>query len=285
MDAMGRRRQLTRDAELAALAEAWLGAQRSPRTRAAYALDLDRFVEWCAATDVVPLRATPADVAAYVGAVAARGDAGTATLARRVAAVSSFFAFAVAARAVSANPALAVTRPTVERASSTPTLTADQALALLDAAERHDTRAAVLASLLVLDGLKLSEALAIDVGDLAGAPPAVRVTLRSRGDHEMTLHERTSGVVDERRRTVRSGPLLTTASTAHRGGRLTRFGADHLLKRLGEAAGLDVPVSANALRRSLVAHALDAGRDLAAIQAQLGHRDPPTTRRLATDPR
>jgi site-specific recombinase XerD len=282
MEVMARRRQVPRDAELAALAEAWLDAQRSPRTRAAYALDLDRFLEWCVEAGVTPLRATPADIAAYVEAVEGRGDAGAATVARRVAALSSFFAFAVGADAVATNPVQAVTRPTVERVSSTPTLTPDQALTLLDVAERRDNRAAILTGLLVLDGLKLSEALAIDVGDLAGAPPALRVTLRSRGDHEVTLHERTSGAVDERRREVRSGPLLTTASSAHRGARLTRFGADHLLKRLGVAAGLDVPVSANALRRSLVAHALGAGRDLSAIQAQLGHRDPRTTRRLAT---
>lgn len=277
----GRRRRS--DAELATLTRAWLDAQRSPRTRSAYELDFGRFVAWCAAASVTPLRATPTDIRAYVDSVVA-GDTGPATAARRVAVVSSFFAYAVAARAVPASPAADVARPTVEPVSSTPTLTASQALTLLDTAEHHGPRAAILTSLLVLDGLKLSEALAIDMADLAGEPPDLRVALASRGDDAITLHPRTSGAVAAHRRTVTEGPLLTTASTAHRGARLTRFGADHLLKRLGVAAGLDVPVSANALRRSLVAHALDAGRDLTAIQAQLGHRDVRTTRRLATEP-
>jgi integrase len=64
--------------------------------------------------------------------------------------------------------------------------------------------------------------------------------------------------------------------------RLTRFGADHLLKQAAAAAGIKRPVSANVLRRTHVTAAQRAGVPIEEIRQHMGHRDVRTTRRYLT---
>jgi site-specific recombinase XerD len=61
--------------------------------------------------------------------------------------------------------------------------------------------------------------------------------------------------------------------------RLTRFGADHLIKQAATAAGIERPVSANVLRRTHVTTAQRAGVAIDDIQRTMGHTDVRTTRR------
>ena len=79
------------------------------------------------------------------------------------------------------------------------------------------------------------------------------------------------------------GPLLLGESPARAPGRLTRFGADYLLKRISAEAGLERPISANTLRRSYVSSAYAKGASVKAIRDQLGHTDSRTTRRHLND--
>ena len=61
--------------------------------------------------------------------------------------------------------------------------------------------------------------------------------------------------------------------------RLTRFGADHLIKQAATAARIERPVSANVLRRTHVATAERAGVPIDDIRHTMGHIDVRTTRR------
>jgi site-specific recombinase XerD len=259
---------------------AWLAAQRSENTRAAYGNDLARFVEWCGERGVAPLQATGEDMAAY--GVSAADGVGDATAARRLSAVSSFFRYAQEHQVVEANPASGVARPDAAASSTTPALDGGEAEALLDASDRLGFRTAALVGLLLLDGLKLNEALAVDIDDLDGAPPRIVLSVERRGRPVLLeLHPRTASTVAGCRRGRRSGPLLRTESPTRGGLRLSRFGADYLLKQAAAEAGLRTTVSANVLRCSFVQHALDVGRSLASVQAHVGHDDRRTTLRLA----
>ena len=266
---------------LAELTDGWLASQRSEHTRDAYGVDLARFVAWCRQRDLWPLSATADDIAEYGRAGAADG-VGDATVARRVSVVSSFFQFAVEQQIVTTNPARTVVRPGVGLTSSTPALDRFEVAALLDAAERLGPRTATLVALLLLDGLKLNEALAIDIGDLAGKPPDITLRIGRRPRPVLIALDRrtaTNIAIQSGGRMV--GPLMLTQSPTHRGARLSRFGADHLLKQAATEAGIATVVSANVLRRTFVAAAMDTGRSLSSIQVQLGHHDQRTTRRLA----
>lgn len=274
--------------ELAAL---FASRQRSDNTRRAYGADLDRFAHWCQAEGTEPLALGPDELARYQAACEAEGTS-PATVARRLAALSSFYTLAVEEGSIEASPLADLVRP-VAVPSVTLELDAVQASALVEAGARLNPKTALLVDLLLLDGLKLGEALAADAADVTdtdGGDGAVLSVARRGGRRaEIELHEPTVEAAQGYLQGRRDGPLFLSdraATTRVEGGgdaddaaRLTRFGADYLLKRASDEAGFDRPVSANVLRRSYVAMAHAAGDSVETIRHNLGHRDPRTTRR------
>jgi integrase/recombinase XerD len=146
---------------------------------------------------------------------------------------------------------------------------------------RRAHRDHLLACLLLLDGLRISEALGLDSEDL-GTVRSHRVARvrRKGGRHQdVVLAPRTAGVLDDyleaRGDAATSGPLLVTRS----GERLDRWAAGKVIRRLAGAAKIVHPVYPHALRHGFATAALDAGVPLHRVQDAAGHRDPRTTRR------
>ncbi|MEZ5407853.1 MAG: site-specific integrase [Acidimicrobiales bacterium] len=281
-----------RAASFTELAALFAARQRSENTRRAYGADLDRFVQWCQAEGTQPLALGPDEVARYQSACEAEGTS-PATVARRLAALSSFYALAVEEGSIGRSPLADLVRP-VAVPSVTLELDAVQASALVDAGARLNPKTALLVDLLLLDGLKLGEALSADASDVTdthgGDGATLSVARRGGRRAEIELHEPTVEAAHSYLQGRREGPLFlndraaATTRTAGGGdadeaGRLTRFGADYLLKRASDEAGFAQPVSANVLRRSYVAMAHAAGDSVETIRHNLGHRDPRTTRR------
>ena len=105
------------------------------------------------------------------------------------------------------------------------------------------------------------------------------------GVQEIELDRRTVGALDSYVGSRSAGPvLLADGPKGSPARRLSRFGANYLLKRAASAARLPRTVSANTLRRTFVAAALNAGSHLRAVQHRLGHADSRTTRRLSHSP-
>ena len=259
------------------LTDRWLSSHASANTRAAYAVDLAKFGQWCAARRAVPLRVDAATVAAFQAAQHAAGHS-VATQRRRWSALSSFFQFALDAGTIDVNPASAGQRPALPDLgrSTTPILTADAVDAYLQVAQALDPRLDALVALLVLDGLKLGEALALDVDDVRGRPPNVTVVVRRRGDdaQRIVLQPRTAVAVGRCVDRRVGEPLFTGPRRHGVAHRLTRFGADHLLKKLD-----DDGVSANALRRFHITAHHTTGADLDEIRDRAGLDDVRTVRR------
>lgn len=227
----------------------WLTSFPSPNTRAAYRTDLTVFGRWCVEQGAVALTADAATLAAFHAAQEAAGHS-PATRRRRASSLSSFFDYAVDAHLARTNPAAGVERPRAAHGAPSPTVrlaqtTVDDYLAV---AAATDVRLDALVSLLVFDGLKLGEALALDVDDVRGRPPRVAVAVhrRSGGSRRVELADR-SGRAVQRCAGGRAGEPLFVSRSSAGARRLTRFGADHLLKQLAPDAA--EPPSVNALRR------------------------------------
>ena len=265
------------------LVDGWLAQHSSVNTQAAYRRDIVGFLDWCATTGRRPLRVGPADIDAYRDHCLTDG-AGTATVARRLSGTGSFFRFAAQSGAVSADPVEDVDRPTSPDPAGSAVLDADEVAALVASAQLLGAKAAALVSILVLDGLKLGETLAMDVGDasLRRAPASVAVV--RRGDRTtVPISATTSALLAAYVGRRRSGPLfLGDSPIPNEAGptRLTRFGADFILKRAGSQAGIDKPVSASLLRRSYIAEAHRSGLAMPEISRQVGHRDVRETARF-----
>ena len=258
----------------------FLDACRSSNTRAAYRADLAHVAAWCqdaGALDLLTINA--ADVARYRTECELAG-ASPATVARRLSAITSFAAYAVASgREPALTTGTEVARPTVESSSTAELLSDADAAALLAAADLSGRRSAVLIRLLMLDGLKVGEVIRANASDVGGRMP--RVSLRVHDGHARTihLHADTGSALRSYLGRRRDGPLVLSERRGREPGRLTRFGLDFLVKQVAEAAGLDQPVSGNTLRRRYVMAAHANGTDLDTIRQNTGHADRRTTRR------
>ena len=260
------------------LQRGWLDDLASARTRDAYGRDVDAFVAWCEAKGLSPLAVSEADVAEYRDDCGAAG-ALPATVARRLSALASFYDHAREARAVASNPVDAVDRPVPSTARHPSGLDEGDALALLDAAASVGPKAVVLVALLMLEGMKLAEALGLDIEQLDGSGWAMRATVVRRGaEHDLTLDGRTARAITAYLDGRTRGPLLVGESPTQVSARLTRFGADFLLKRAATQAGL-APVSANTLRRTYITLSHRDGADVEEISHRVGHASARDTRR------
>jgi integrase/recombinase XerD len=271
---------------------AWLASRRSPHTRTAYFADLADWLAWCERTGLDPRDALRGDVDAYAAErLAALSSASTA---RKLSTVSSWYGYLMTNGVADCNPVAAVDRPAVSRdASPTVGLSAAEVARFVRAARaacgptaRRD--AALLAMLAEL-GLRVGEALGLDLADLRHNRGHRTVRVAGKGGHhrelpipaplgrdlDAYLAERAVAAgltVDQL-----SGPLFVTA-TGRRVGQPAVF---RLVRRTAAAAGLPAAdrLSPHSLRHTAATAALDAGAPLRDVQDMLGHADPRTTRR------
>jgi integrase/recombinase XerD len=262
------------DAGIDVVMAAWLASQPSANTRSAYRTDLEAFTRWCAAGVTLPLQADMATIVAFQSVRAAAGDSPS-TLRRRWSSLSSFFQFAVDADVVDVNPVEGAERPRVVAGERSPTdlLTGREVEAYLEMANALDPRLDALVSLLAYDGLKLGEALALDVDDVSGRPPKVSLTIRRNGRTKTALDARSARAVHRCAGRRGGEPLFTSGTRSARATvrRLSRFGADHLLRQL--SAGGHERVTANELRRYFVQSACDAGATEDEVRERSGLAD------------
>lgn len=262
------------------LVAAWLATHRSDNTRDAYERDLVAFARWCDERGTDPLGAGPADLDRYRDDCLSAGTSAS-TVIRRLSGIASFFRYAAATGRIDHNPADDVERPDLEP-PDTAALDDGELASLLEAADVLGPKTAALVSLLALDGLRLGEVLALDVPRVRVEGTKVSVELQRHGERDQVeVAERTAVAVAAYLARRRRGPLfLGERPSPIKASRLSRFGADFLIKRAGTAAGIDKPVSANVLRRSYIDAAHRAGTPLATIARHVGHKEARETARL-----
>ena len=259
---------------------ALLAAQRSPRTVEAYRRDLATLAAWRRG----PVAATTHDeLERWVAQLRADGLAAT-TIARRVAAIRSFFRHQLLLGTRSDNPAAELELP--RRARRLPrTLSPAEVERLIDAATGvtpRTMRDRALVELLYATGMRVTELLSLRAADLNLA--AGYLTCTGKGDKQRIVpmgHDAADWVgryIKEARPALvgqRASPWLFV--NARGGGRLTRVGFWKVLKGYGLKAGLRAGLSPHVLRHSFATHLLERGADLRAIQLMLGHADLSTT--------
>jgi site-specific recombinase XerD len=267
------------------VAAAWLETHAAANTQSAYRTDLETFGRWCAKNGAIPIRADAATLVAFQAAREAAGDSAS-TLRRRWSALSSFYEYAVSNDAVETNPVLGAVRPRIPKGDPSPTvqLSAQAVEDYRTVAAALDPRLDALVALLVCDGLKIGEALALDIEDVTGKPPKTSVTIRRRGvSKQVMLDTRTARAVLRCAGPRRRGPLFTSnrSAAADSPRRLTRFGADHLIRQL--TTDKATRVTANELRRFHITANHAAGADIDSVRDRAGLADVRSVRRYVTE--
>ena len=260
---------------VALLVTAWLSARWSENTRAAYARDIGitpprrpgrapSWLAWCGQQGVHPVTGvTVLHVARYARQL---DDAGLApaSRARKLAAISSWYAWLARRGHISASPAAGTARPRpVPRTTPAPVLTPAQVAALIHAADTapgpQRARTAALAAVLLLTSARLSEVTSADTADL-GTDGGRRVLWVTRANRRqaLPLPGPAASRIDAYL-AARAGPAGTRALFATRTGRRL-FPADvrQVLHRLAARAGLPAD-QARHLGPRLIQHSMAAG--------------------------
>jgi integrase/recombinase XerD len=254
-------------------------ARLAPRTVDAYRRDLSAFAAWLGAS---PARATPAELAAYVAQLRADGLAAT-TIARRVAALRSFYRHQVLLGARPDNPAAELELPRRRRALPR-TLSPGEAERLIEAAAGTTPRLLrdrALVELLYGAGLRVSEAVGLERASVDLEKRLVRTIGKGSKERVVPIGREAADAL--RRYLARGRPYLDKRHRPElflnaKGGGLTRAGAFLILRRLAATAGLEPGrVHPHLLRHSFATHLLEGGADLRSVQEMLGHADLATT--------
>ncbi len=245
-------------------------------TREAYARDLRAWGDYLAGLSVGVLAAHRIHVDAWARQAEESGVA-QASIARRLSALSGFYAYALDEGLIARSPVARVRRPRVSHESQR--LGVDRAgmRALLHAGRASGLRDHALVCLLALNGLRVSETLAADVTDLGHERGHHTLRLHRKGGKRQTvaLAPRTADALGTMLAGRTDGPLFVTRT----GKRMDRHAALKIVRRLARTASIEHPVSPHSLRHGFVTAALDAGVPLRDVQDAAGHADPRTTRR------
>jgi integrase/recombinase XerD len=254
-------------------------ARLAPRTVESYRRDLEDFLRWFGRELA---EADQEDIESYLADLRAEGRT-TATLARRLAALRSFFRHQALVGARDDNPAAGISSP--RRTRKLPrTLSPAEAERLIEAANGTTPRAlrdGALVELLYGAGLRVSEAVGLERAAVDLDERLVRCVGKGGKERVVPIGRRAAEAL--RRYFGRGRPFLDRRHRAElflnsRGGPLTRAGAFLILRRLAERAGLEPGrVHPHLLRHSFATHLLEGGADLRSVQEMLGHADLATT--------
>jgi integrase/recombinase XerD len=276
----------------------------SPHTVAAYRRDLHRYADYLAELRVTdPSQVTNTMVGSYAarlregvpgadGAGWLESPLANASVARAVIAVRSLHRFATAEGLIAEDPARSVRPPKPPRRLPK-ALNLEQVQAML-AVPATDTeiglRDAALLELLYGTGVRISEAVALDVDDVDrlirvpdGEPaPGLRVLGKGSKERVVPVGSYARAALDAylvRGRTALAGAGRGTAALFlnTRGSRLSRQSAWAVLRSVAERAGISTEVSPHTLRHSYATHLLDGGADIRVVQELLGHASVTTT--------
>jgi integrase/recombinase XerD len=203
-----------------------------------------------------------------------------------LATVRSFHAFTTRELSLADDPAARITPPkTPQRLPKA--LSVAEVERLIDATGPVDNpvglRDRALVEILYGTGMRISEAVGLDVDDVADAE-ATMIVVTGKGAKQrlVPLGSMARAAIDAyvvRARPVWSGKGVATPALLlnTRGGRLSRQSAYAILVRAADRAGLKTTISPHTLRHTFATHLLDGGADVRVVQELLGHASVTTT--------
>jgi tyrosine recombinase XerC len=256
----------------------------SPHTLASYERDLrqvaaylkERQVRWDQAGNIV-LRGFLAELH--------EKKRRKATIGRKLAALRSFYDFAVRKKRIAENPAKMLARPRQEK--KVPSfLSEDEITALLDlpsSSRPLDLRDRAILELFYATGIRVSELVGIEKADIHFGERLVRVRGKGKKERIVPFGGKALEALEDYRR-ARPGLAAGEAGRDafflnYRGGRLTTRSVQRMVRKYIRRTAVARKISPHSLRHSFASHLLGRGADLRVIQELLGHASLATTQK------
>lgn len=207
----------------------------------------------------------------------------TKSMARKLTAIRSFHHFLFIEKEVDEDVVKKIDSPKIEK-HLPQVLSVDEVMKVLnqvDLTKPLGLRNAALLELIYGSGLRVSELLDIELGDVHLNQAYIMV--RGKGSKERMVPISDPAVVALRNYIVKGRESLIQLEKTQilflnqQGNRLSRQGFFKLLKKLALDAGVKTECSPHTLRHSFATHLLENGMDLRTLQSLLGHEDISTT--------
>ncbi|HKS55236.1 MAG TPA: tyrosine recombinase XerC [Steroidobacteraceae bacterium] len=252
----------------------------SAHTDTSYRADLQRFVAYCNRSHVPNWRAVDSQHVRMFAAAEFRQGSSPRTIQRRLSALRSFFNFLLREKGLEANPAVGVQAPKA-RKRLPETMDVDLMTRLLEF--RTDTQLGVrdkaIMELFYSSGLRLSELVGLNLGDVDRGDRTVRVLGKGRKTRIVPVGKHALEAI-ARWLKERATLAATGEQALFVGARGERLGARAIQKRIAAWArqqGLGRHVHPHLFRHSFATHLLESSQDLRGVQELLGHANISTT--------
>ncbi|GBC60163.1 tyrosine recombinase XerC [Desulfonema ishimotonii] len=239
------------------------------------------------AADDGPVRLRHADsriIRQYVASLHLRNR--KSSVARKIAAIRSFFRFLIRRGIAEENPAEALVLPRQEKRIPA-WLTVDDMFRLLDAIPADTLAGArnrAIFETLYSSGIRISELTGMNRFDVDADRRLIRVSGKGHRERLVPVGRKALDAIRFYRERLREeagisadtdGPLFLNRNR----GRLTARSVGRILEKIVRDAGLQVQISPHGFRHSFASHMLDGGADLRALQELLGHKHLSTTQK------
>jgi tyrosine recombinase XerC len=208
-----------------------------------------------------------------------------ATIGRKLAALRSFYDFALRKKWIAENPAKMLSRPRQEK--KVPSfLSEDETAALLDlpgSSRPLDLRDRAILELFYATGIRVSELVGIETADIHFGERLVRVRGKGKKERLVPFGGKAREALEDYRR---ARPALAVSEAGgeafflnYRGGRLTTRSVQRMVHKYIRRTAVARKISPHSLRHSFASHLLGRGADLRVIQELLGHASLATTQK------
>ena len=252
----------------------------SANTVAAYNRDLEEFSHYILRHyDVVPEDVVPDMIERYMAWMYDKNRS-SASQARRLSGIKSFYNFLLFRDKVSQLPTESVDTPQRERMLPD-VLTVeeiDAMLATFDMTTSKGFRDSAMVEVLYSCGLRVSELTSLRVGDLFFGEGYIRIV--GKGDKQRLVpigsiaRDKIQLYMEYRTPASRSEATLFLNN---RGKPITRVMVFNIIKQASQLAGIDKQISPHTLRHSYATHLLEGGANIRQVQELLGHESILTT--------
>ena len=259
----------------------------SSNTIAAYKNDLQQLADFIGSRASVDgwQSLSRSDIQDFILDLKQRGYTET-SVARKVAAVRSFFAFLAAEGSITANPTEGLSSPRVGK-TLPKAISPNEVDELLEQPARRSTpeakRDRAMLELLYATGMRVTELVSLDMENLNLDPrsPFVRCLGKGAKERSIPIHdhalEALNGYLEDGRPMMVRNHDEPALFVNRRGERLTRQGFWLILKGYAKSANLGAGVTPHTLRHSFATHMLRGGMPLRNVQEMLGHANISTT--------